>query len=121
MGAEARYRRCQWRRNSDWRYIIGRVDGGFAHSHMPRFPKLAGIDMAVFLSSLLVFSLVIAAMAVGVMAGRTPIKGSCGGLGKLGVAGACEICGGDTQRCEQQAEKAEARVINPLTGRSTDQ
>ena len=60
--------------------------------------------MAVFVISVFVFALVIAAMAVGVMAGRSPIKGSCGGLGKLGVTGACDICGGDTQRCERRAQ-----------------
>jgi hypothetical protein len=76
--------------------------------------------MAVFLISVLVFSLVIAAMAVGVMAGRSPIKGSCGGLGKLGVAGACEICGGDTQRCEQQTGKYDAGAKNPAPDRSAD-
>jgi hypothetical protein len=59
--------------------------------------------MAVFIISVFVFGAVIAAMAIGVMAGRSPIKGSCGGLGMFGVGGACEICGGDTQRCEQQS------------------
>jgi hypothetical protein len=77
--------------------------------------------MAVFIISVLVFSLVIAAMAVGVMAGRAPIKGSCGGLGKLGVAGACEICGGDTQRCEQQTGKPVVGTRNLFPDRSADE
>ena len=51
--------------------------------------------MTLFLISLVVISLVVAAMAVGVMAGRPPIKGSCGGMGALGVDTACELCGGD--------------------------
>jgi len=39
----------------------------------------------IFVISFLVFALIIAAMAVGVMAGRAPIKGSCGGIGALGI------------------------------------
>ena len=33
----------------------------------------------------LVIGLVMAAMAVGVIMGRAPIKGSCGGLGAVGI------------------------------------
>ncbi len=58
--------------------------------------------MSIFLITLLVFGLVIAAMAVGVMAGRQPIKGSCGGIGATGVDQSCEICGGNPQRCEEE-------------------
>lgn len=76
--------------------------------------------MAVFIGSLLVFALVIAAMAVGVMAGRSPIKGSCGGLGNLGVRGACEICGGDFRRCEQQGGNPDAVARIPLPDRLDD-
>ena len=35
-----------------------------------------------------IMTTVIAAMAIGVMAGRQPIKGSCGGLNGKG----CELC-----------------------------
>lgn len=68
--------------------------------------------MAVFLFSMLVFVFVIAAMAVGVMAGRSPIKGSCGGISALGEKGACEICGGDTQRCQEQTGVSSRGVRN---------
>ncbi len=62
--------------------------------------------MVVFIISLLVFMLVIAAMAVGVIAGRQPIKGSCGGIGALGVDQACGICGGDPKRCDEETRGA---------------
>jgi len=42
---------------------------------------------------------VVSAMAVGVIFGRRPIEGSCGGMGRLGLDTACEICGGDQTRC----------------------
>lgn len=74
--------------------------------------------MALFFMTMLVIGVVIAAMAVGVMAGRAPIKGSCGGMRGLGVNGACEICGGNPQRCEEQTrspdgEKAKSRLYYP--------
>lgn len=62
--------------------------------------------MALFFITMLVFGLVIAAMAVGVLVGRSPIKGSCGGMGALGVDAACEICGGSPQRCEEETRSA---------------
>ena len=47
---------------------------------------------------------VVGLMAVGVMFGRRPIAGSCGGLKNLGIAGECEICGGDPARCDSSAD-----------------
>ncbi len=66
--------------------------------------------MSIFLITLLVFCLVMAGMAVGVMNGRAPIKGSCGGIGALGVDAACEICGGNPQRCDEQTREPKGRV-----------
>jgi len=40
---------------------------------------------ATFLAAFLVMGIAIAAMAIGVMMGRKPIAGSCGGLGQLGL------------------------------------
>jgi len=74
--------------------------------------------MAVFIISVLVIASVMAAMALGVMAGRSPIKGSCGGLGALGSAGPCEICGGDTQRCNKQAANLPSEVKRPYPDHS---
>ncbi len=50
--------------------------------------------------------LVVAAMAVGVMFGRKPISGSCGGLQTLGIAGECEICGGNPERCDSSGDRS---------------
>jgi hypothetical protein len=58
--------------------------------------------MIEFLLTFLVFVAVVVVMSVGVMRGRKPISGSCGGLANLGIAGACEICGGDPSRCEKE-------------------
>lgn len=52
------------------------------------------------LLSFLIMGLIMAGMAVGAMAGRGPLKGSCGGLSAVGIEGRCEICGDDPSRCE---------------------
>lgn len=59
--------------------------------------------MAMFLISLLVIGLVVAGMAVGVLMGRPPIKGSCGGMGAVGIDAACDLCGGNPQLCDEES------------------
>jgi hypothetical protein len=56
--------------------------------------------MATFVFTFLFFLLVMAAMAIGVIFSNKPIKGSCGGMGALGLDTACDVCGGDPQVCE---------------------
>jgi len=58
--------------------------------------------MSVFATlflSFVVVALAVTAMAIGVMAGRAPIKGSCGGLN----GGACELCSGKGE-CRKKAK-----------------
>lgn len=69
--------------------------------------------MTLFLISAAVIGLVIAGMAIGVMMGRQPIKGSCGGMGALGIDTACEICGGDPKRCDEETRDGETGKSNP--------
>lgn len=57
--------------------------------------------MTTILLSIGLVCLLFAAMAIGVMLGRQPIKGSCGGMSALGLKGDCEICGGDRAKCEE--------------------
>jgi hypothetical protein len=58
------------------------------------------MSLLVFLLAFLIMALVMAGMAIGAMAGRGPLKGSCGGLSAVGIEGRCEICGDDPARCE---------------------
>ena len=53
-----------------------------------------------------VLTVVFTAMSIGVLIGRKPITGSCGGVGAaLGEKDySCEICGDDPQKCEQQQD-----------------
>ncbi|MEM1191113.1 MAG: (Na+)-NQR maturation NqrM [Pseudomonadota bacterium] len=57
-----------------------------------------------FLLAFLIMGLIIAGMAIGAMAGRGPLKGSCGGLSAVGIEGRCEICGDDPSRCEESGQ-----------------
>ncbi len=56
--------------------------------------------MATLFLSFVFMMLVVGGMAVGVMFGRKPISGSCGGMKALGMNMDCEVCGGDPDRCE---------------------
>lgn len=69
--------------------------------------------MTLFLISAAVIGLVMAGMAIGVIMGRAPIKGSCGGMGALGIDTACEICGGDPRRCDEETRDGEVGRSNP--------
>ena len=66
--------------------------------------------MAEILLAVLIFGLLIAAMAIGVLMGGKPIAGSCGGVGAaLGEANySCDICGGDPNKCDEQMDSVVA-------------
>lgn len=55
--------------------------------------------LPTFLLAFAILLAVIAGMAIGVMNGRRPISGSCGGIG----GGRCEFCGGG--QCRRESEK----------------
>ena len=50
----------------------------------------------------LVLMAVIAVMSVGVLFGKKPITGSCGGLANLEPGRECELCGGNLSKCVEQ-------------------
>lgn len=62
--------------------------------------------MTIFLVVFGVMLLIVAGMAVGVIAGRKPISGSCGGMAAIGMDSACDICGGDRKKCEKESKTA---------------
>lgn len=60
--------------------------------------------MQTFILTLVVLLLFVVAMSVGVLMGRKPLKGSCGGVGAaLGEENyVCDLCGGDPNKCDEQ-------------------
>lgn len=53
--------------------------------------------------AILLFLLLFAGMAIGVIFSNKPVKGSCGGLGAAGLNAECDICGGDRDRCRKES------------------
>ncbi|TCS42626.1 (Na+)-NQR maturation NqrM [Reinekea marinisedimentorum] len=61
-----------------------------------------------FLIVFFVFALIIAAMAIGVIFGRKPIAGSCGGMAAVGMESECDVCGGDKSKCKKETKNNES-------------
>lgn len=61
--------------------------------------------MATMIFTLIGLIVIVVAMSVGVMMGRKPISGSCGGLANVGIEGKCSICGDDPQKCEEEQDR----------------
>ena len=60
--------------------------------------------VSTFFLAFILVSVLVALMAVGVLLGRKPIAGSCGGMKALGMEMECEICGGDAAKCETESQ-----------------
>lgn len=71
--------------------------------------------MATLIITFFAFLTIVGAMAVGVLMGRKPITGSCGGMSALGMVSDCEICGGDRSKCDSEkpaSSKGHANFYN---------
>jgi hypothetical protein len=62
--------------------------------------------METMILTFIILLILVAGMAIGVMMGRKPISGSCGGMSALGMDVACDICKGDPEVCETEQQKA---------------
>lgn len=78
--------------------------------------------MGTLLVTFVVLGLVIIAMSVGVLLGRKPISGSCGGMSALGMEVACDICGGDKGKCDKENGDTEptSALAYEVTATSSD-
>ncbi len=70
--------------------------------------------MGTFILVFLIVILLVAGMSVGVIFGRKPISGTCGGIGALGISSSCDICGGNTQKCEENSELVGAKADSSM-------
>ena len=50
--------------------------------------------MGTFIVVFTFMLVIVLLMAVGVVMGRKPISGSCGGMSALGMKSACDVCSG---------------------------
>ncbi|MFT4766058.1 MAG: hypothetical protein ACI9OH_003181 [Oleispira sp.] len=60
--------------------------------------------MTTLLIVFIVMALFVVFMSAGVLLGGKPISGSCGGMSAVGMKGACDVCGGDQQKCESSKD-----------------
>ena len=61
--------------------------------------------MSTMIFAFVALLVIVTAMSVGVLMGRKPISGSCGGLANVGIEGKCSICGDDPQKCDEEQER----------------
>ena len=74
------------------------------------------MSLGLFLTVFGVFIFLVGIMAIGVMLGRRPISGSCGGIARLnGDDGECAICGGDPSKCDEAIN--EKSVVGSMKAR----
>ncbi|MGO1462079.1 MAG: (Na+)-NQR maturation NqrM [Marinobacter sp.] len=69
--------------------------------------------MGTFLLVFAIVVLLVAGMSVGVIFSGKPISGTCGGIGALGISSSCDICGGNTQKCEEENQRAGSEAVAP--------
>lgn len=64
--------------------------------------------MATIFAAIIVMLLIVGAMSIGVLMGRKPIAGSCGGVGAaLNDPGyICDLCGNDPNKCAEENDKS---------------
>ncbi|MBL4729048.1 MAG: (Na+)-NQR maturation NqrM [Gammaproteobacteria bacterium] len=75
--------------------------------------------MMSFLITFLIMAVVIVIMSVGVLFGRKPVQGSCGGMNNIVGLKECEICAGEpcqNRFPDRKEELAPYRTPKPAGG-----
>ena len=73
--------------------------------------------MTTMLLAFLFTVLMMGAMAIGVLFGRKPISGSCGGMKRLGMDVECEICGGNPSLCDSNGKGGDGSGLGRRIGK----
>ena len=68
--------------------------------------------MATIFAAIVVMLLIVGAMSIGVLMGRRPIAGSCGGVGAAlsDPDYICDLCGNDPNKCVEENDKSKQVV-----------
>jgi hypothetical protein len=66
--------------------------------------------MATIFAAIVVMLFIVGAMSIGVLMGRKPIAGSCGGVGAAlsDPNYVCDLCGNDPKKCTEENDAAAA-------------
>ncbi len=70
--------------------------------------------MDMFLVVFTFMLLFVVLMAIGLILGRKPIKGSCGGMSAVGMEAACDVCGGDKNKCDTEVKNSKNNKSSSL-------
>ncbi|WP_196157804.1 (Na+)-NQR maturation NqrM [Reinekea sp. G2M2-21] len=70
--------------------------------------------LSTFLIVFVAMAIIVAIMAVGVMFGRKPIAGSCGGMSAIGMESECDVCGGDKTKCDNEVKSSKRKGKSEL-------
>jgi len=62
--------------------------------------------VSIFIPTFIIITIAVLGMAVGVLLGRPAIKGSCGGLNQVGLAGSCSGACSIQEKDQCAAKKA---------------
>jgi len=66
--------------------------------------------MSIFIATFIIITIAVIGMAIGVLLGRPAIKGSCGGLNQVGLAGSCSgACSSDEKEVCSKRKAAEIK------------
>lgn len=68
--------------------------------------------MATIFATMIVMILIVGGMSIGVLMGRKPIAGSCGGVGAAlnDSDYICDLCGNDPNKCSEENDNLRLSV-----------
>jgi len=73
-------------------------------------------NMSVFIATFIVIGIAVIGMSAGILLGRPAIKGSCGGLNQVGLAGSCSGACSLEEKEVCAAKKAQSKNSSTPSG-----